>query len=121
MKISSLGLQKTIHLLWDSDHPESSYTFLSNNFVNSFVSDSNFDQILDKLVPLYTHKPRIEAKGTLNKIHDFVVKLASVVYGPLRSFRGILIEVQIFFSGGSIIKINYFENLIINIFIKTIF
>ena len=59
-----------------------------------FVSDSNFDQILNKLSPLYFKKPRIEAKGTLNKINDFTVKLTSVVYGPVRSFRGILIEVS---------------------------
>ncbi|PSN48932.1 Mediator of RNA polymerase II transcription subunit 20 [Blattella germanica] len=95
MSVASLGQQRTVHVLHNSEQPASVFSILeSGNKTIPLVADGLFDLLMMKMTSIYTSKKqtKIEAKGPRFEIGDFCVKLGSVTMS--QNFKGVLVEVE---------------------------
>ncbi|XP_014243978.1 mediator of RNA polymerase II transcription subunit 20 [Cimex lectularius] len=90
----SLGPQRTVHVLHNSEQPASVFSLLETGSKSiPLVADGLFDLLMLKMTPIYTKKqPKIESKGPRFELADFCIKLGSVTIS--QNFKGVLVEVE---------------------------
>ncbi|KAJ8872684.1 hypothetical protein PR048_026297 [Dryococelus australis] len=94
-KCSFYGVQRTVHVLHNSEQPASVFSILDTGTKTiSLVADGLFDLLMMKMTSMYTSKKqtKIESKGPRFEIGDFCVKLGSVTMS--QNFKGVLVEVR---------------------------
>ncbi|KYM83205.1 Trans-2,3-enoyl-CoA reductase [Atta colombica] len=95
MSVPQLGVQRTVHVLHNSEQPASVFALLeSGSKVVPLIADGLFDLLMMKMTTIYTSKKqtKIESKGPRFEIGDFCVKLGSVTMS--QNFKGVLVEVE---------------------------
>ncbi|XP_011646362.1 mediator of RNA polymerase II transcription subunit 20 isoform X2 [Pogonomyrmex barbatus] len=95
MSVPQLGVQRTVHVLHNSEQPASVFALLeSGSKVVPLIADGLFDLLMLKMTNIYTSKKqtKIESKGPRFEIGDFCVKLGSVTMS--QNFKGVLVEVS---------------------------
>ncbi|XP_020294283.1 mediator of RNA polymerase II transcription subunit 20 isoform X1 [Pseudomyrmex gracilis] len=95
MSVPQLGIQRTVHVLHNSEQPASVFAILeSGTKVVPLIADGLFDLLMLKMTSVYTSKKqtKIESKGPRFEIGDFCVKLGSVTMS--QNFKGVLVEVE---------------------------
>ncbi|XP_077278591.1 mediator of RNA polymerase II transcription subunit 20-like isoform X2 [Temnothorax americanus] len=95
MSVPQLGVQRTVHVLHNSEQPASVFALLeSGSKVVPLIADGLFDLLMLKMTNIYTSKKqtKIESKGPRFEIGDFCVKLGSVTMS--QNFKGVLVEVE---------------------------
>lgn len=94
ISMPSLGPQRTVHVLHNSEQPASVFSILETNTKTiPLVADGLFDLLMLKMTPIYTKKvAKIESKGPRFELADFCIKLGSVTIS--QNFKGVLVEVE---------------------------
>ncbi|XP_043277201.1 mediator of RNA polymerase II transcription subunit 20 isoform X2 [Venturia canescens] len=95
MSVPQLGVQRTVHVLHNSEQPASVFAVLeSGSKVIPLIADGLFDLLMLKIANYYTSKKqtKIECKGPRFEIGDFCVKLGCVTMS--QNFKGVLVEVE---------------------------
>lgn len=98
-QVWSTGVQRTLHVLHNSEQPASAFAILeSGNKVVPLIADGLFDLLMYKISSVYTNKmQKMESKGPRFEIGDFCVKLGSVTIN--QNFKGVLVEVRSHLKG----------------------
>ncbi|XP_046999081.1 mediator of RNA polymerase II transcription subunit 20 [Schistocerca americana] len=94
MSVPTLGPQRTVHVLHNSEHPASVFSVLETGSKTvTLLADSLFDLLMLKMTSVYTKKQtKIESKGPRFELADFLVKLGTVTMS--QNFKGVLVEVE---------------------------
>ncbi|XP_063981998.1 mediator of RNA polymerase II transcription subunit 20 [Diachasmimorpha longicaudata] len=95
MSIPQFPVQRTVHVLHNSEQPASVFAILeSGSKIVPLIADGLFDLLMLKIGAIYTSKKqtKIESKGPRFEIGDFCVKLGSVTMS--QNFKGVLVEVE---------------------------
>ncbi|KAL1140421.1 hypothetical protein AAG570_000353 [Ranatra chinensis] len=94
MSTPSLGPQRTVHVMHNSEQPASVFSLLeSSGKTIPLVADGLFDLLMLKMTPIYTKKQtKVESKGPRFELADFCIKLGSVTIS--QNFKGVLVEVE---------------------------
>ncbi|ESO06436.1 hypothetical protein HELRODRAFT_63878, partial [Helobdella robusta] len=86
---------KAVHVLHNSETPYSCYSFIDSPSGVHVVTDASFDLLIQKMKQFYIKKqPKIESKGAILTLCDFSIKIGSVVFGQMTTFKGLLIEIE---------------------------